>query len=275
MSRARADRLRRRAGALRAARRLGAETLLAPLGRRAAVTRDPAQAGGAALAYAPAPVPGVPTIPCDAGAVELLSPGRPLPGRRVRRPRQHADLVVTAWPADRGGRLRRPGRPRRLRLRPARLLGRAHHGGARQARPPALHGQHLRDPAGAAIEDPAVDRYVDDLRTVLAPRLAALGLEPLPEPGWVWGPTASAFAVALTHDVDNLWRWTPARRGRHGLPDAPCRACPQHVHGVQPRARRLLRLPAPPPAQRHGPVLDVPPDPRPARTSAASRRPST
>ena len=60
------------------------ETLLAPLGRRAAVMRDPAQAGGAALAYAPAPVAGVPTIPCSAEAMELSPPGGRCP-RRVRR----------------------------------------------------------------------------------------------------------------------------------------------------------------------------------------------
>ncbi|MBE0527935.1 MAG: hypothetical protein IH629_01865, partial [Thermoleophilia bacterium] len=64
------------------------ETLLAPLGRRVAVVRDPAQAKGTALAYAPAPVAGVPTIPCSAEALDLFAATKPLPaGAFARRPR--------------------------------------------------------------------------------------------------------------------------------------------------------------------------------------------
>jgi hypothetical protein len=62
------------------------------------------------------------------------------------------------------------------------------------------------------IEEPAVDGYVAVLRAALAPRLAALGLPPLPAPGWMWrdgGSPGGGYALALTHDVDNLWRWTP------------------------------------------------------------------
>ena len=68
------------------------------------------------------------------------------------------------------------------------------------------------------IDEPAVDRYVELLRAVLAPRLSGLGLAPLPPAGWMWaaggteaGSSGGRFAVALTHDLDNLWRWT--RRG--------------------------------------------------------------
>ena len=55
-----------------------------------------------------------------------------------------------------------------------------------------------------------MDRYAELLRGALAPRLAELGLEPLPAAGSVWG-ARGRFAIALTHDLDNLWRWT--RRG--------------------------------------------------------------
>ena len=55
-----------------------------------------------------------------------------------------------------------------------------------------------------------MDGYAELLRGALAPRLAELGLEPLPAAGSVWG-ARGRFAIALTHDLDNLWRWT--RRG--------------------------------------------------------------
>ena len=60
------------------------DTMLAPLGRRAALTRDPARSGGAALAYAAAPVEGVPTIPCGAAALELFAAEMAAAGRRLR-----------------------------------------------------------------------------------------------------------------------------------------------------------------------------------------------
>ena len=81
------------------------QTMLAPLGRRLVLTREPAHAGGAALAYTSAPVPGVPTIPCSAAALALLA-GRPAAaGRRfraaVKRRRQRRGRL-------RGGSPRRP-----------------------------------------------------------------------------------------------------------------------------------------------------------------------
>ena len=63
-----------------------------------------------------------------------------------------------------------------------------------------------------------MDSYVDLLRSVLAPRLQELGRDPLRPNGWMWesgrreGAVAQPrvrFALALTHDLDNLWRWTP------------------------------------------------------------------
>ena len=186
------------------------ETLLAPLGRRAAVTRDPARAGGAALAYAPEAVPGVPTIPCDAGAAELLTSDRPLPAGAFAGHGRSPVYAVAGWPAGREAGFAVPAD---LVASAFVLLA------CWDERTTAARDKHGRLPYASSvfaaqpalkIEDPAVDRYVEVLRAVLAPRLAALGLEPLPKPGWVWGP-GKRFAVALTHDVDNLWRWT--RRG--------------------------------------------------------------
>ena len=186
------------------------ETLLAPLGRRALVTHDPAQAGGAALAYAPEPVSGVPTIPCDAGAVELLLGDRALPEGAFAGRGSGATYAVAAWPAGRESGFAVPADLVASAFvllacwDEHTVLERDKHG-----RLPYKASVFATQPA-LAIEDPAVDRYVEVLRAVLAPRLRELGLAPLPEPGWVWGP-GRKFAVALTHDVDNLWRWT--RRG--------------------------------------------------------------
>ena len=122
-----------------------------------------------------------------------------------------------------------------------------------------------------------MDGYVELLRDALAPRLAELGLEPLPPAGWMWGDgrPARRFAVALTHDLDNLWRWTRARLRRRRLPHRP--RAPGTA--MAPRRRRELgdvrRLADAPPAAPHRPLLDVPADPRAARTCAASPRPST
>jgi hypothetical protein len=102
------------------------QTILAPLGRQAAVTRDPGAAGTAALAYAPAPVPGVPTLACDAGAMELFAGTRPLPAgafaaRAGRRRHGRRRLARRS-----GRRLCRPVRPRGLGVHTALLLGRTH-----------------------------------------------------------------------------------------------------------------------------------------------------
>jgi hypothetical protein len=182
------------------------ETLLAPLGRRAAVTRDRADAAKAALAYAPEPVPGVPTIASDHGAMELIGAERPLPAGAFKA----MAGVAAAWPTDPDA-----GFAVSFDLVASAFVllacwdehttserdkyGRLPYSASVFAASPELH-----------IEQPAVDRYSGLLRTALAPRLAELGLDPLPPPGSVWGGRGR-FAVALTHDLDNLWRWT--RRG--------------------------------------------------------------
>ena len=194
------------------------DTMLAPLGRRTAPTRDPAQAGGAALAYAAAPVAGVPTVPCSAAGLELFAAQRPLPAGAFAAHACDAGSAVAAFPADPGAGF---AVPFDLVASAFALLA------CWDERTTAVRDKYGRLPYAAGlfgtnpalrIDDPAVDRYVELLRFVLAPRLAVLGLEPLPKPGWMWGdpgPGAGSagplFAVALTHDLDNLWRWT--RRG--------------------------------------------------------------
>ena len=192
------------------------ETLLAPLGRRVAEIRDPERAGGAALAYAPTPVAGVPTIPCSAEAMGLFARTQPLPaGAFARRARTGTDRAaectdpVAAFPAgdDAGF-----AAPFDLIASSFALLA------CWDERTSAERDRYGRLPYSASlfaanpeleIGDPAADHYVRLLRSMLTPRLAELGLEPLPPAGWMWGE--ACFAVALTHDVDNLWRWT--RRG--------------------------------------------------------------
>ncbi len=185
-------------------------TLLAPLGRRAAVTRDPAAASGAALAYAAAPVAGVPTIPCDAGAMEFLAAGRALPAGAFAARGSGDGAAVAAWPADPGAGFAVPfdlvaSAFVLLACWDERTTGERD----KYGRLPFSASVFAANP-GLKIDEPAVDRYAELLRGALAPRLAELGLEPLPTAGALWG-ARGRFAIALTHDLDNLWRWT--RRG--------------------------------------------------------------
>jgi len=188
------------------------DTLLAPLGRRVRPVGERDAAGGCALAYAPAPVAGVPTIPCDAGAMDLFRRRRPLAGGAFSRLKTPAGDVVGAFPAaaDDGFSL-----PFDLVASAFALLAcwdeHTSHERDRFGRLPYSAGVFAANPA-LRIEEPAGDRYVALLRALLAPRLTELGLEGLPPSGWLWsdGPAASGgFAVALTHDVDSVWRWTP------------------------------------------------------------------
>lgn len=201
------------------------DSMLAPLGRRAAVTRDPARSGGAVLAYAPEPVAGVPTIPCDPDAMELLASTRPLPAGAFAARVCDDGSAVVAFPAGPSAGF---AVPFDLVASAFALLA------CWDERTTTERDKHDRLPYSASIfatnpelrlDEPAVDRYVELLRGVLTRRLTMLGLEPLPEPGWMWresgagggagGPgddsAGARFAVALSHDLDNLWRWT--RRG--------------------------------------------------------------
>jgi len=210
------------------------QTMLAPLGRRPAFTRDPAAAGESALAYAVVPVPGVPTIPWTNEAADLLLQRRPLPpGSFAPRPVDPVLRMPAAGaPADAvpaGGWTAGDALPGafaadavagfavpfdlvasafvllacwdELTRAERDQYGRLRYSASVFAGEPALR-----------IEEPVVDVYGGLLRALLAPRLAELGEQPLPAPGWLWrdgGSSAGGYAVALTHDLDNLWRWTP------------------------------------------------------------------
>jgi hypothetical protein len=199
-------------------------TLLAPLGRRVRMIRERDAAGSCALAYAPAPLAGVPTIPCDAGAMDLFENRRPPAGGAFTALDTPAGEAVGAFPAasgDAGFSL-----PFDLVSSAFVLLAcwdeRTSSERDRFGRLPYSAGVFAANPA-LRIEEPAVDRYVALLRSLLAPRLAELGLEALPPNGWLWsdGPAGpGGFAVALTHDVDNVCRWTPRGFAATGLRSA-------------------------------------------------------
>ena len=218
------------------------DTMLAPLGRRAALTRDPAQSAGAALAYAAAPLEGVPTIPCGAAALKLFAAERPLPAGAFAARACGDGSAVAAFPAAPGAGF---AVPFDLIASAFAVLA------CWDERTSAVRDKYGRLPYSASvfaanpalrIDDPAVDRYVELLRVALSPRLETLGLEPLPAAGWMWnaeGPGAGSagarFAVALTHDLDNLWRWT-----RRGFAAAGYRTARAVRHGDGAAARREL-----------------------------------
>lgn len=210
------------------------DTLLAPLGRRAQPVHARENAADCVLAYAPEPVPGVPTLPCDQDATEgLLDHAAALPPGSFARNRGPGDWPPGAFAAP-GGDFAAPFDV----VASAFVLLACwdeHTSAARDrfGRLPYDASVFAANPA-LALDDPAVDGYVRALRGVLAPRLAALGLEPLPDAGWMWseggvrGGGGPRFAVALTHDLDTLRRWTAggfaasgrrvarAARDRHG-----------------------------------------------------------
>jgi len=193
------------------------DTVLAPLGRRVALTRDPAAGGGAAFAYAAAPLGGVPTIPCAAAAMAMLAAGEALPaGAFAVRPGAAGEAVGAFAAAPDAGFCV----PFDLVASAFTLLAcwdeRTSGERDRFGRLPYSASLFTANPA-LRIEEPAVDGYVALLRGILTPRLEELGLEPLPAAGWMWGDgpasggsAGARFAVALTHDLDNLWRWSPA-----------------------------------------------------------------
>ena len=74
------------------------DTMLAPLGRRGRLVREREAATGCALAYAAAPVPGVPTVPLSSEALELFEAARPLPRDAYR------ELQPSSPPCDEAGR---------------------------------------------------------------------------------------------------------------------------------------------------------------------------
>ncbi len=254
-------------------------TTLAALGARVRVVRDPTQAGSCALAYAPVPVAGVPTLPRSDEAIGLVAERRPLP----------ADAFASLPTGDRGdatstGASAGGGRTAAHESGDG-LAAYENSDGARGlpgAFPVAADGfaasfdlvasafvllaswdeytSSVRDRYGRfpyeesafarsnalgprALVEPPVDGYARLLHGLLAPRLAELGLAPLARPGWggglgdgEGGAGGAAFAVALTHDVDILRRWTA-----RGLGGAAHRAARAARLGEYARARSEAR----------------------------------
>jgi len=174
-------------------------TLLAAAGARPRFVEDPETGGVPALAYAPRPVEGVPTVPLSSEAVALIGDRRPLPPDSFRRLTVDGREMAAAFPVEDEefvipfdlvtsafvqlacwDELTRPERDRHGRF--------------------PFSASLFADNAALRIDEPACDAYAAWLRDLLDERAPALGL-PAPAP-------AEPFRVALTHDVDGLQRWT-------------------------------------------------------------------
>jgi hypothetical protein len=184
-------------------------TLLAACGARADVHVNPpagaAQVGSCALAYAAQPVPGVPTLPLSAAALELFTERRPLPAGSFGVFDVGATKVTGAFPVA-GDCEESPtfAVPFDLVASAFVLLA------AWDELTSTKRDAHGRFPFAASIfatepeldvGRPAVDAYLPIVRDLVGARLAELGRPPLPAAEW--GP-GERFALALTHDIDNL-----------------------------------------------------------------------
>ena len=226
------------------------ETLLAPLGRRARGHARPGRRRAAPPWPTRAePVAGVPTIPCDAGAMELLAAGRPLPaGAFAARGERRRLAAVAAWPADPGAGF---AVPFDLVASAFVLLA------CWDERTTAERDKYGRLPFSASvfaanpeltIDEPAVDRYAELLRGALAPRLAELGLEPLPRRGGASGERAAASPSRSPTTSTTCG----AGRGAASPPPATARArAARHLR--RPRRRAASSATAPTGSSRHLP----------------------
>jgi hypothetical protein len=182
-------------------------TLCDAAGGRLDVLRDPGAGAGAALAYAPRPVRGVPTIPVSPDAVAAIAAGADIPPHSFRRYDAPASLVG-AFPAQ------EPGFAVPFDLVASAFVLLA----AWDERTRPQRDKHDRFPYELSyfateealdVTEPPLDAYVLVLRALLAEH----GLVP---PQWdlplgardMPSRREDGFAVALTHDVDNMRRWT-------------------------------------------------------------------
>ena len=193
-------------------------TMLAPLGARARLVRARPAAPDCVLAYAPAPVPGVPTIPASRAAHDLIAGDWTLPAGSYAPLEVRGRRVVAAFPVGADGSRSGAGGDEVGGAGfavPADLVASAfvllacwdeHTNAARdvQDRFPFAASVFATEPA-LDIAEPAVDAYGRLLAGLIGERLTALGRPPLEPPAW--GDGSSPFAVALTHDVDGLPRW--------------------------------------------------------------------
>ena len=219
------------------------DTLLSLSGGRADAVYDAARAPACALAYAAAPVAGVPTLPVVTAAVDLLLGERPLPPSSFRRQRVGDVVVPGVFPAAEEGGF---AVPFELVTSAFVLLA------AWDEHTSSQRDRHGRLPYAASVfaANPTlstgaapVDGYALCLRVLLEERLAALGT-PLPrDPGW----DGARFAVACTHDIDHVKRWTA--RGLAGASRRAARAAAR-----RDRAGALFELQT----LRHAMVHDIP-----------------
>ncbi len=188
-------------------------TLLAACGARTEVLLDcgpdDPRAATCALAYATRPLPAVPTLPVSPEALELIAARRPLPDGSFVALGADGGLVG-AFPVASGD--DDPAAPRfavpfDLVASAFVLLA------AWDELTSPVRDAHGRFPFAAStfaaeplldIGRPPVDRYAGLVRGLVDARLAALGRPPLEPPQWGAG---EPFALALTHDVDDLRRW--------------------------------------------------------------------
>ena len=192
-------------------------TLLAACGAPAEIifdagTGDADGTGGAGatscvLAYAPRPLPGVPTLPLSAAALDLVTARRALPAGSFAAIDVGAATVPGAFPVAADG----PegasfAVPFDLVASAFVLLA------AWDELTSSRRDTHGRFPFAASIfasepeldiGRPIVDEYLGVVRGLVNTRLADLGRPPLDVPAWGAG---SRFALALTHDVDSLRR---------------------------------------------------------------------
>ncbi len=211
------------------------DTLLAPCGARVALERDPARAADCALVYANHPMPGLPTVPASSRATEIFAHDALLP------PAEFAPFDTPVGPLP--GAFAMPSEGFVVPFDPLAsafvLLAcwDEHTSTARDmyGRLPYAAGVFAENPA-LDIGAPPVDGYMRLLRALMNERLVELGTPPLDEPGWSDDAATGHFAVALTHDVDNLWRWTP-----RGVATALRRAARAIRYQRWPMLRRELR----------------------------------
>ena len=189
-------------------------TLLAACGARAEVlydcSPDDARAASCALAYAARPLPGVPTLPLSPEAHELIAARLPLPGGSFAAIDVGAVRLAGAFPVrPDGGDPAAPSFAVPFDLVASAFVLLA----AWDELTSPARDAHGRFPFAAstfatepllAIGRPPVDQYVGVVRSLVDARLAALGRPPLKPPQW---GADERFALALTHDVDDLRRW--------------------------------------------------------------------
>jgi peptidoglycan/xylan/chitin deacetylase (PgdA/CDA1 family) len=182
-------------------------TLLGAGGARLQAVFDAERAPACVLAYAPAPVPGVPTVPFSEEAADLLLAGRPLPGHSFHRHACGDFRLAGAFSRGLLGDAEAFAVPFDLVASAFLLLA------AWDERTSSERDRHGRFPFEASLfatEDELslgeapVDGYARFLRALIDRRLVELNEPPLPPMDWGGG----SFAIAFTHDVDHMQRWT-------------------------------------------------------------------